>query len=452
MRLTVMFVAAVGLSSGALSLGSWLVVSEQRHEALEHRAQQQARVTLGLSRGENSAAQLDRVVSLTRERTGFESVVVADQVVTSSAGLTIDNVPAGVRSPLGDELTTGGTQLGDAPFFVVAGNVPDTNERAQVYLFVSEAELRESLAVFRKALLGGWLVVTALAALVGSAVSRRALHPIHEATNAARALAEGMLDTRLPDTGKDEFGAWARYFNEMASALQFKIDALSAAHERERRFTADVAHDLRTPLAAMMTSASLLEESVGNPRETRRSIELLVADVRRLSSLVVDLLDLARLDSDEQHVELQPVELNALVNDILIAYKWSGSVATSQQSHCIVLSDRRRLERIITNVLSNAMTHGGGVVSLSVDCEDKMVSIEIADEGPGIPEDQLDSIFDRFHKASESRSTTGSGLGLAIAARHAAILGAGISASNRPEGGALFRLNGLPADTEPLDP
>lgn len=439
MRLTVWFVLTVGLSAGALVAASLLIVREQRYATFTDRAEQQARVALDLSRGESSAAELQRVTEVARDRAGFESVVVVNGITTSSSVLTGDDIPEALRNIGTDGVESETTSIQGEPYLVVAGTVPDSNGNARVFTFFSERDIRESLEQFRNSLAIGWVIVVLLAAAVGTAVARRVLRPVQQATNAARDLAEGLLDTRLPDAGRDEFGAWARYFNDMASALQHKIDELSAAHEREKRFTADVAHDLRTPLAAMSAAASLMEDSLDDPDQIRKSSAALVVDIRRMRTLVVDLLDLARLDADAQDVESTPVELRALVNDVVISSNWEGLVDVEAHD-CVVFTDRRRVERIVSNLIANALSHGGGHAVVKTNtCEGEHV-IEVLDRGPGIPPDELDSIFSRFHKASKSRSSDGSGLGLAIAVRHAELIGGSLRAANRSEGGACFRL------------
>src|SRR5207247_2816676 len=136
--------------------------------------------------------------------------------------------------------------------------------------------------------------------------ARRPLGACGRASAAARSIAEGLLDTRLPVQGRDEFGAWAASFNEMAQALEDKIAALSEARERERRFTADVAHELRTPLTALVSEASLLREHLDRmPEDVRRPAELLVDDVARLRRLVEDLMAVSRLAAGREQARVE---------------------------------------------------------------------------------------------------------------------------------------------------
>src|SRR5262249_29771574 len=150
-----------------------------------------------------------------------------------------------------------------------------------------------------------WALVVLVATLVGRWLARGTLEPVGRASPAAHAVAEGLLATRLPVRGRDEFGAWAESFNRMAEALEAKISALSQAQARERRFTADVAHELRTPVTALVAAASLLREHLGAlPANAQRPAELLVADVPRLRRLVDDLMEISRLDAGQEDVSL----------------------------------------------------------------------------------------------------------------------------------------------------
>src|SRR6266542_2981533 len=175
------------------------------------------------------------------------------------------------------------------------------------------------------ALVVGWVVVVLLAAGVGHVLARRTLEPVGRASQAARAVAEGLLATRLPVRGRDEFGAWAASFNEMAAALETKIAALSAAQARERRFTADVAHELRTPVTALVAEASLLREHLDRmPEDARRPAELVVQDVARLRRLGEELMEISRLDAGRESLEAGTVDVPALVRSVVGARGWQS--------------------------------------------------------------------------------------------------------------------------------
>ncbi len=172
-------------------------------------------------------------------------------------------------------------------------------------------------------------------------------------------MAGGRLDTRLPAGPADEFGAWATAFNEMADALEAKIAELVAAQARERRFTANVAHELRTPLAALVAEASVLSEQGGQlPEQARRPVELLIADVRRLRTLVDELMEISRLDAGSEPVRRQVVDVRSIVSALLSARGWQDKVAVIG-GPLTLTTDPRRIERILDNLIGNAIEHGG---------------------------------------------------------------------------------------------
>jgi signal transduction histidine kinase len=279
-------------------------------------------------------------------------------------------------------------------------------------------------------------------------LARRTLRPVARASAAARSLAEGLLETRLPVTGEDEFGTWAESFNEMAAALEAKISALSAAQARERRFTADVAHELRTPLTALVGEASLLAEHLERmPPESRRPAQLLVADVGRLRRLVEDLMEISRLDAGAESVHSESVDLASLVAAAVRARGWDGRVRLEGEP-LVITSDPRRLERIVANLVGNALEHGGRGVAVLVGRNGADAFVEVADRGPGIGREHLPHLFERFYKADPSRSGGGTGLGLAIAQENARLLGGEIEVWSEPGEGARFTLR-LPV-AEPL--
>jgi signal transduction histidine kinase len=234
----------------------------------------------------------------------------------------------------------------------------------------------------------------------------------------------------------------------MAQALEAKITALSEAQARERRFTADVAHELRTPLTALVAEASLLAEHLEDmPSGARRPAELLVADVTRLRDLVEDLMEISRLDAGREPVRPKPVDLTALVRGFVRAQRWEERVVVAGDGVALRL-DPGRLERVVSNLIANALEHGDGAVSVRVGREAAHAFVEVSDRGPGIPPEHLPHVFDRFYKVDPARGGRGSGLGLAIARENARLLGGDIEARSEPGRGSSFTLR-LPV-TEPL--
>ncbi|MET8045894.1 HAMP domain-containing sensor histidine kinase [Micromonospora sp. NPDC005215] len=439
-RLTIAFVLVAGVSAGLLAGGTGLLLRQSWWDASLHEAAADARYQLVLA---------GQFVPLTEQRstellTSFEAsgrhVVLVD-------GPSRPSHPA-YAPVLGTRLraTVAGGQLGyqrSAPaerprLLVVGGRVPGST--AELYVLTVEDDVATDLGQLRTALLAGWVLVVLLAAGVGHALARRTLEPVGRASRAAQALTEGLLATRLPVRGRDEFSAWAASFNEMAEALESKIVALSAAQARERRFTADVAHELRTPVTALVAAASLLREHLDQvPDEARPAARLLVGDVVRLRRLVEDLMEISQLDAGRERLALRPVDALALLRGIVATRGWSDRVLVDGDP-VPLHTDPRRLERVLANLVSNAIEHGGGEIRAAVTGSGPLVVFEVSDQGPGIPAEHLSRVFDRFHKVDPSRSAPGSGLGLAIAWEHTALLRGVLSVRSGPDSGTCFRL------------
>jgi signal transduction histidine kinase len=431
-RLTIAFALVAALSAAALAAGSYLVVRENRLDDSVSRAVQQSRFNVELADEVLGAAQsrgagVDELLRALERRGDFVTVGRGEGVPPFSASLSLGvrQVPDELRQEVRrGRLAYQRTEVAGERLLAVGGRV----RGVELYFLYSEEELFDQLAQLRTILLVGLGALALVAALVGALVARRTLAPVAQASAAARSLAEGILATRLPAGGRDEFGAWAASFNEMAEALEAKIQALSEAEARERRFTADVAHELRTPLTALVAEAGLLSEHLERlPPDARRPAELLVADVARLRRLVEDLMEVSRLDSGTEAVRLEPLELRSLVE--AIADSRGRAEVTGEEVR--VASDRRRLDRIVGNLVSNAVEHGGGA-RIRVGSEGSWALVEVADRGPGIPAEHLPHLFDRFYKADPARSGSGSGLGLAIARENARLLGGDIGVESKP--------------------
>jgi two-component system sensor histidine kinase MtrB len=431
-RLTLVLALAVGLSGIALAAGSYFLV---RHNLLSDSVDSsivQTRRNLAVAPAYRKTGDL---VDAYKSRGDFLTVATrGGETFLSSASVSLRSVPAGLRAIVGrgDLGYERKTVAGDR--FLVTG-APAANG-TKLYFFFPENGLRHELSVLRNVLFGGVGILVLLAALAGVVLARSTLRPVARASAAAQSLAEGLLETRLPVEGKDEFGVWAESFNEMAAALEAKIAALSAAQARERRFTADVAHELRTPLTALLGEASLLADHLDRmPPEARRPAELLIADVARLRKLVEDLMEISRFDAGAESVHAEEVDVAALVRAAVRARGWDDRVRLEGDG-LRVTSDPRRLERIVANLVDNALEHGGSSVSVRIGENE----IEVADDGPGIPSEHLPHVFERFYKADASRSGVGTGLGLAIARENAILLGGELEVASEPGQGTRFTL------------
>jgi signal transduction histidine kinase len=435
-RLAIAFALAVGLSGVALAAGSYFVV---RHNLLADSVDSsvlQTRRNLAVAPAYLRDGP-EALVEAFKSRGELRTVLVQrGRAFVSSPDVSLREVPQELRGIVRrGELGYQRKSFAGADYLVAGG---PAGQGAQLYFFYPEADLRHELEQLRNILLAGVGILMVLAALVGVVLSRQMLRPVARAGQAARSLAEGLLETRLPVEGQDEFGAWAQSFNEMAAALEAKIEALSAAQARERRFTADVSHELRTPLTALVGEASLLAEHVDRmPQEARRPAELLIADVDRLRRLVEDLMQISRFDAGVESLEAERVDLEALIASAVRGRGWDGRVQVEGE-RLTLESDPRRLERIVANLVDNALEHGGSRVTVRLERDGDDALLEVADDGPGITADHLPHVFERFYKADPSRTGTGTGLGLAIAQENARLLGGSIEVDSEPGAGARF--------------
>jgi signal transduction histidine kinase len=234
------------------------------------------------------------------------------------------------------------------------------------------------------------------------------------------------------------------------------VTELQLAQDRQRAFVAEVSHELRTPMTALVQEAALVGEHLdAMPADSRRAGELLVRDVARLRILVDDLMEISRFDAAAEVAAPTEFDAVAFVRAVVANRLPSATLGVPVEEVRVVL-DRRRLERILGNLLDNAREHGeAAAVEVTLEMERDTLRLEVVDRGPGVPEDELPNLFERFHKADPSRSRGGSGLGLAIAREHAELLGGTLRAELRQGGGLRFELRlpvtrPLPAGDEPV--
>ncbi|MFE2975534.1 sensor histidine kinase [Streptomyces sp. NPDC059258] len=273
-----------------------------------------------------------------------------------------------------------------------------------------------------KSVLAALLFVVPLAALATEPINRRLRH----GARTARRIADGDLDARIGPAGRarDEITEMSAAVDDMAGALQRKL-------ENERRFTADVAHELRTPLMGLVTAAGLLpedDEATGLVRDR----------LRALNALVEDLLEISRLDAGAERARLDPVPLGELVADVVRRTGTDTDVTAADAE--VVETDPRRVERIVVNLVTNAHRHGAAPVEVTV----TGARIAVRDHGPGFPPDLLERGPQRFRTGASERGR-GHGLGLTVAQGQAEVLGARLTFTNAPGGGALAVLDLAPA-------
>jgi two-component system sensor histidine kinase MtrB len=265
----------------------------------------------------------------------------------------------------------------------------------------------------------------------------------------AERIAEGDLDERIAVHGADEMARLAESFNAMATSLQEQITELEDLSRVQQRFVSDVSHELRTPLTTIRMASDLLYDRSGLvDADTRRSIELLAAQVDRFESLLADLLEISRIDAGAAEVDLEEVDLGELVAGVIagaaeLASERGIEIHPVIEAGPPIIADRRRVSRIVRNLLTNALEYGAGSrIEILVAHDAAGSAVGVRDRGPGLDEHQQRRVFDRFWRADPSRARTlgGSGLGLSIAWEDAALQHGALEVASSPGEGSLFVL------------
>jgi two-component system, OmpR family, sensor histidine kinase MtrB len=357
-------------------------------------------------------------------------------------------VPAGVVSAVvGGAPAFSWTRIGGEPAVVTGVPLPAVD--AQFYEIASVSELDRTLAVLRSVLIVVALVTSVAAVVVGRYVARRVVRPLDDVAAAATAIAAGRMDTRLAPTRDPDLLAIVGSFNTM-------VDALAARIEREVRFTADVSHELRSPMTTLVTGVELLVARRADlPERSRVALDLVDRELGRFQATLDDLLELARLDASSPDGRSRTrTGLVDLVRHVLSDAGRDASLLYVDDVRCrsaIITVERPRIERAVLNLLDNADSYGGGPTRVGVRCDASSGYISVDDEGPGVPEEERGRIFARFARGDGSRgSKGGTGLGLSIVLESVRRDGGSVWCTSSPVGGARFVIR-LPLEPVPLD-
>jgi signal transduction histidine kinase len=359
-----------------------------------------------------------------------------------------DALPAALRRSVlidGDEAIFR-YDLDGAPYLAIGLPLPAVQDVEAAYFeIVDLSETEETLNTLGLSLLAASAVTTAAGAALGWWASRRSLRPLSDVSAAAEAIAGGRLDTRLETTLDPDLATLASSFNDMAQALQDRI-------ERDARFASDVSHELRSPLMTMAAAAEVLESQRAELDErSARAVDLVSAEIDRFRQLVEDLLEISRYDAGAVRLDRDEVRLAEFVLQAVGAsgYHEVPIELDAELAGVVVTADKRRLARVIANLLDNAAKYGGGATAVSLRQVDDSVQIAVEDAGPGVPAEDRHLIFDRFARggvAGRRGSGEGVGLGLALVAEHVRLHGGRVWVEDRQDGkeGARFVVE-LPA-------
>ncbi len=351
-------------------------------------------------------------------------VELTDQVVT-------DRVPSIQIARTGNDLS------------LIAGWAIDND--SAYFEFFDLDDTDSTLSSVSIALLLAAVITIALGVLLGMFAARRTVRPLATAAQAASAIAGGRLDTRLETTDDPDLSVLTDSFNGMAAALQQRV-------ERDARFASDVSHELRSPLMTLSASVEVMEARRDDlPERAQTALDLLSGDVIRFQGLVEDLLEISRFDAGAIRLNMEELSAAEFVRQaVAVSSLPQIPVHASQRAEMAVIrGDRRRLARVIANLIDNARAYGGAEPEVTItefNQPDEAMShilIAVEDRGPGVAPEERDLIFERFARGGGAGRRTGSegaGLGLALVDEHVRMHGGRVWVEDRLDGdsGARF--------------
>lgn len=388
----------------------------------------------------------------------FEPVIVPFRI-GSDADLSVPqqlgDVPAELRSRVAQgqvayQYTTIRRDDRAIPALVMGAPARTSTDSFEVYLIFPLAGEQGTVQVVQRTLvLGGVALAVALTG-ISALVAMQVVRPVRRAADSARKLAAGDLAERMPVKGPIELETLARSFNGMAEAIRVQIRQLEEFGKLQRRFTSDVSHELRTPLTTVRMAADMLYDGREDfPEYLGRSTELLVDELDRFESLLADLLEISRYDAGMAELSAETIDIRSCVHAGIsaaatLADQFDIQIVTILPEHPVVAEiDTRRVDRILRNLINNAIDHADGKpIEVELAADPDVLAITVTDHGVGLRPGEAGLVFNRFWRADPSRQrhTGGTGLGLAISLEDARLHGGWLQASGTPGEGARFRL------------
>ncbi|GAA1820608.1 two-component system sensor histidine kinase MtrB [Luedemannella flava] len=339
---------------------------------------------------------------------------------------------------------------GAQPYLIVGRSVTARTYQLEVYYFFPLDDEVRAATLVRNILFATGTALVLLLAAVAFLVTRMVVSPVRVAARTAQRLSAGLLDQRMEVRGEDDLAALAASFNQMAENLQRHIQRLEEMSRLQRRFTSDVSHELRTPLTTVRMAADLIfTERDGFDAPVARSAELLQAELDRFERLLTDLLEISRFDAGFAVLDAEPTDLVPIVHRVVDQLRGVAERASVDfdlvipDEPVIAEIDPRRVERVLRNLVGNAVDHGERQpVEVRLAVADGVVALTVRDHGVGLKPGEEKLVFNRFWRAdpSRARQTGGSGLGLSISVEDARLHGGWLEAWGAPGKGAQFRL------------
>jgi two-component system sensor histidine kinase MtrB len=379
----------------------------------------------------------DLVKSLKRSSEGFALLTVAGKdPLTSNAAFPGSAYPTDLVQfvAVGGSATKRFSVRGD-PYMAVGLNIPAAH--AQYFEAVPLRDTDRALRAIGTALGIGAAVTTIFAGALGWSTSRRLLRPISRVATTAGEIASGGFDARMAPESDPDLARLAQSFNEMADAVQTRF-------EREARFASDVSHELRSPITALTAAVEVLDGRRADlPDRTQQALDVVVGQVRRFDQMVMDLLELSRIDAGSTELIREEIDVEDLVSRIAQRYGFGETpIEIEPKVPRTVRVDKLRFERILANLLENAREHAGGPSRVKIEPHGRHgIALSVDDVGPGVARGERARIFERFARGSAARHRVGTGLGLALVAEHAHAHGGEAWVEDRPGGGARFKVS-----------
>ncbi len=319
-----------------------------------------------------------------------------------------------------------------------------------LYLVYPMSRERDTLSVIARTFGLGAALIVLLVGAIAWAVSRLVVRPVRQAAGVAEQLAAGHLEERMPTKGEDDLARLGKSFNEMAAGLQEQIVRLEQLSTLQQQFVSDVSHELRTPLTTIRMAADLIHDSrTAFDPAVSRSAELLHAELDRFEALLSDLLEISRYDAGAAVIDVEPTDVRSLVARVVAAAaplaqrRGSPVDVVAPPQPCIADVESRRIERILRNLVVNAIEHGEGrPIVVTVAGNDSAVAVSVRDHGVGLRPGDSAKVFNRFWRGdpARARTTGGTGLGLAISLQDARLHHGWLQAWGDPGVGSCFRL------------
>ena len=435
-------IIAGAVSGATYSVARWYLLNQREDSAITRAVLDSRSVDASLAADLAPVTALEQVPSV-----GTSQPMIQVQGVWYTSGVTVPpaSLPASLLSTAAKD---GGSQqrttIGDEEYLLVAIQLGTS-------VYVEVFPLRDLDLVLT---IGGWLLViqTLFAGIIGVFVGRytfaRIIRPLLRLGAGARRIASGELSTRIQLMRDPDLDPIAASFNGMAESVQSRI-------KREQRFSANVSHELRSPLTAVVGTAELLERNLDDlPEREQRLIGTLQTQTARMSQMLLDLLEISRIGNDDPLLK-ESVSVTTLCLDAIhVRGLPEDLIHVEDDGDHLITTDTRRFERIVGNLIDNANRHGGGVTAIHIarishsDPEHIVVAVE--DAGPGIPVDEVPKLFEPFTRGEDAKETSGAGLGLAIAIEQAHLLDVELRVESVDPHGARFVME-IPVAIEPED-